>query len=343
MFNFIEILAGAAAFSSVVAAGSPAGYGAPTYEAEKPHYEGDKPSYGGEKPAYGAEKPSYEAEKHHYEAVKPSYEAEKPYYQAEKPSYEAEKPHYEAEKPEYYPTKSAYHEAPKYGQGYPSKPYYPTTIITTTYPATTTTVTISTSTSTTSTTSTSTTTTTSPIVQPTPNIIYISNIVTDAVTVDGLLAIGDVAFVAQDGDLAQDLLAFGSPLTTQPDNFFTTPNPETGDGFALFDASTQQYAVANLANPYPTTTEGATAYYIFFNDVANAVGGDDIFIDVATTGEGEPLLLTLSYTVPEGGLGLGLLHVCPGNSLDEVLVIALETLDECTEIELSYVASAGQD
>ncbi|KAM3414562.1 hypothetical protein BST61_g9721 [Cercospora zeina] len=325
MVNFVEIFAGAAALSSVVAAGGYGGYSAPSYEAEKPHYEAEKPHY-------EAEKPYYEAEKPYYEAEKPYYEAEKPHYEEAKPEYHATQPEYHEPKPEYYAAQPAYHEVPKYGQGYPTQSYYPTTIRTTTYPPTTTT------TLTTSTTSTSTT----PIVVPTPNIIYISNIFTETLSVVTNLAIGDVAFVDEDGDLSQDLLTFGDSLATNPDSFFTTANPETGDGFALFDGTTQQYAVGNLANPYPTTTEGASAYYVFFNDVDNAIAGDDIFVNVATTGEGEPLLLSLTYTVPAGAIALGVLNICPGNSLDEVLVIASEALDECTEIELSYVATAGQ-
>ncbi|PIA90661.1 hypothetical protein CB0940_11357 [Cercospora beticola] len=308
MVNFVEIFAGAAAFSTVVAAGGYGGYGSPSYEAEKPHYE--------------AEKPHYEAEKPEYQPKEPAYEAPKPEYKPEEPSYEG---------PKY---------GPGYQPGYPTKSYYPTTMRTTTIPATTTTAT----TSTTTTTSATTTTTTVPVV-PTPYNIYIGNVLTDAIT-EFLPAIGDAAFVANDAELAQDLLTFGNFLDTDvtADVFISSPNPETGDDSVLFDSTTSQFALANVGNQFLTTTEGETAYYVFFADAADAVAGEgNLFVTVAQDEDDESLDLRIAFPLGDGIASINVLSVCPGESLDEVLVISTGELVECTRVQLNYVDLVGDD
>ncbi|PPJ51021.1 hypothetical protein CBER1_07836 [Cercospora berteroae] len=308
MVNFVEIFAGAAAFSTVVAAGGYGGYGSPSYEAEKPHYEAEKPEY---------------------QPKEPAYEAPKPEYKPEEPSYDG---------PKY---------GPGYQPGYPTKSYYPTTMRTTTSAATTTAATTTTI-STTTTTSATTTTTTAAVV-PTPYNVYIGSIITDAISelLPAIIpTIGDAAFVANDAELAQDLLTFGSFFDTDvtADVFFSSPNPETGDGLVLFDRSTEQYALANLANPYPTTTEGETAYYVFFTDAASAVEDDsNLFVTVAQNADEETLDLSVAFPLGDGIASINVLSVCQGESLDEVLVISSIELEECTRIGLNYINLVGDD
>ncbi|GIZ49470.1 hypothetical protein CKM354_001250000 [Cercospora kikuchii] len=298
MVNFVEIFAGAAAFSTVVAAGGYGGYGSPSYEAEKPHYE------------------------------------------AEKPEYQPKEPVYEAPKPEYHPKEPSY-EGPKYGPGYqpgyPTKSYYPTTMRTTTYPATTTTI------STTTTTTSATTTTTTAAVEPTPYNIYIGNVLTDAIT-EILPVIGSAAYVAPDTELAQDLLTFGSFLDNDQDIFISSLNPETGDGSVLFDSNTEQYALANIGNQFLTTTEGQTAYYVFFADATNALEGEgNLFVTVAQNDEEETLDLSIAFPLGDGVAAINILSVCPGETLAEVLVISTGELAECTRVQLNYLNIIGDD